>query len=444
MLIEVMGPSGVGKSTILAAAAQLRDLHPPQWVAPAEADKHFQVIPKSAMQVALDEPQIADAAKSVAKALGASTMNPSQILKGLEMLRESEFARQCVRGANFQAPVVHDELLLNRALSLLLYSSNLKRDVNGYLNSIDLPDAVVIVTNSPENIRANIEERGKDVNVYRGLDEPGMAGVIERGIELCALAAGICKDRGIPILEIDSSSSVDDNAARLHEWVVELATEFEPASSELRDKLLAEASTFKSRTGRHQRRDQSVPYASFITRTFSVLPGTSQRDTAQRLRRFGVKHADIKHKRVLDIGSNTGSVLLHLSNFEPAYGLGLEFDETKVELATRIADQAGLDQLEFRAANLDDTQPENIGEFDVVFCLAVEAHVGDRDHLFDLLGAVTTSTVYFEGNGKCDVNEVGRKLRAGGFTDIQYLGLSRDDAIPANNARPLILAHKPD
>lgn len=442
MLIEVMGPSGVGKTTIIEAAASLRDLHPLPWSSRTEADDFFAIIPPAARLGVLDDSEISDVAKRTMRMLGDSSMKPSQSLKALDMLRKAEFQRQCIRGANFAMPVLHDELLLNRALSLFLYSANFTQDARDYLANIPVPDAAVVVTNSADHILGHIEQRGKAVNVYRWLEHKELVEVIERGLELCELAVNVLREREVPVLELNSAEDVTENAKILHTWISNLAADHGLRLSEIHSRLLTHAGSFHAASGRRERHDKSRPFASFITRNVSVLPASAQLDTAERLRRFGVGAKHIREKTILDLGANLGSTLFQLSNFMPTRALGIEFDDAKVALATEVTAESKLDNLEFRVGDLDKLSPAELGEFDVVFCLALEGHLIDREHLFQILGAVTASELYYEGNSGCDVNEVAAALRDVGFVEVNYLGSCSDGTQPANNVRPLISARK--
>lgn len=52
------------------------------------------------------------------------------------------------------------------------------------------------------------------------------------------------------------------------------------------------------------------------------------------------------------------------------------------------------------------------------------------------------STLYFEGNGNCDVKAATAKLVEAGFVDVEELGFCDDDRDPRNNKRPMLVARK--
>lgn len=213
------------------------------------------------------------------------------------------------------------------------------------------------------------------------------------------------------------------------------------AALALKDELRAVSTSFRKRGKRHFLSTPDVIYCAFSTPAFSVGREEAQRDASRRLQRFGLGDADVRGKRVLDLGSNNGAMLFQLSNFGPASGLGVEFDAEKVDLARRIADFAGLAGLEFRQADVDQLEAQALGPpFEVVLCLALEAHVQKPDRLYMLLGELTRGRLLFEANASTKPREVESRLREAGFTDIRSLGVCDDDIVPRNNRRPIFTA----
>ena len=140
-------------------------------------------------------------------------------------------------------------------------------------------------------------------------------------------------------------------------------------------------------------------------------------------------------------GCNNGAILFQLSNYQPAFGLGVEYDPEKVDLARRIAAFAGIERLEFMIGDLDLIEARDIGApFDIVLCLAIEAHVQQPAHLYRLLAAVTKGVLLFEANASTSPKHVHAELANVGFSDIRHLGTCDDDIVPRNNRRPIFSA----
>ncbi len=213
------------------------------------------------------------------------------------------------------------------------------------------------------------------------------------------------------------------------------------AARALKDELRAASASFRKRDKRHFLATPDVIYCAFSTPAFSVGREEAQRDASRRLFRFGLGETEVRGKRVLDLGCNNGAMLFQLSNFAPASGLGVEFDGEKVDLARRIADFAGLAGLGFRQADVDHLEAQELGPpFEVVLCLALEAHVQNPKRLYVLLGELTRGSLYFEANASTKPKEVESRLREAGFSDIRNLGVCDDDIVPRNNRRPIFTA----
>lgn len=210
----------------------------------------------------------------------------------------------------------------------------------------------------------------------------------------------------------------------------------------LKEELRTASATFQTRRKRHQCRAQRI-YASFTLPYFTITRQEAQRDCALRLDRFGIRAEWLRSKTILDLGSNVGGMLFEVQNLSPGRCLGVEYDREKVDVATRIAAYNGLNNVSFLRANIDTLKVQTLGgPFDAVFCLAIEAHVKRTRHLYRLLSLVTRETLYFEGNSKTDPTIVEAQLRKNGFAHVEFLGLSDDDCIAANNCRPLLVARK--
>lgn len=196
----------------------------------------------------------------------------------------------------------------------------------------------------------------------------------------------------------------------------------------------------------HGRKRRKVPkagrvYGSFSLPYLSVGADEAQRDSARRFERFGVEADDLGGKRVLDLGSHTGAMLFAAQRFAPARCLGVEYDTEKVRTANRIAGLNGLSNVRFVSRDLDRLAAGELdGPFDVVFCLAIEAHVKRKAHLYGLIAASGASVVYFEGNSSTDADEAAARLKDAGFEQVEHRGVCDDDCLPANNCRPLLVA----
>lgn len=202
------------------------------------------------------------------------------------------------------------------------------------------------------------------------------------------------------------------------------------------------SSSFRKKEGRHTLKSKGFIYCAFETDRFSVTREEAQRSAPRRLARFGLGAPDFAGRSALDLGCFCGSMLLQAAQMGLQRGLGLEYDSEKVELAKEIASHCGFDHLRFAQADIDGLEASELGTFDIVFALAIEAHVLDSARLYRLLGEVTGELLCFEGNGNCDTEAVEASLLAVGFSSVDHIGFCDDDIVPANNKRPMMLARK--
>ncbi|MEO0344834.1 MAG: methyltransferase domain-containing protein [Pseudomonadota bacterium] len=235
--------------------------------------------------------------------------------------------------------------------------------------------------------------------------------------------------------------SVDPNSL-LNTLRVPLDVSIRQLEDDLRDRLREASLTFKKRGTRHTCRAQRI-YNSMELPHFSVSPSEAQRNCALRFRTLGINAVDIEGKRLLDLGSNIGGMLLEAQRLGPRQSIGIEYDAEKIELSRTIAAYNGFNSLEFRQADIDLLEAQDLGEpFDTVFCFAIEAHVKKPERLFRLLAEVTATKLYFEGNSSTAAEAAEASLRAVGFKHVESLGMCDDDFLPENNNRPLLVAIK--
>ncbi|HLA84196.1 MAG TPA: methyltransferase domain-containing protein [Thermoguttaceae bacterium] len=209
----------------------------------------------------------------------------------------------------------------------------------------------------------------------------------------------------------------------------------------LKDQMREVTYTFHTVKGRRTC-DLGRIYASFDSPYLRVSRDEAQRDTEERCRQFGLTDDVLRGRSVLDLGSNIGAMLLEIQKHGPGPCLGIEYDKDKVRLASRIAAYNGLNNVVFRAGDLEKCGAPDIGRHDVVFCLAILAHMKQPERLFWLLSEVTSKVLYFEGNAPQETEYIRSKLTESGFTNVTYLGFCTDDHLDSNNHRPVFRAER--
>ncbi len=91
------------------------------------------------------------------------------------------------------------------------------------------------------------------------------------------------------------------------------------------------------------------------------------RNTEQRIEQLDLV-SRLKGKKVLDIGSNTGFLLLSLAN-TITQGIGVELNHYLVETGKEVQDYMGVKNIEFHAVSFEEFDPED-KQFDIILSLA--------------------------------------------------------------------------
>jgi len=302
-----------------------------------------------------------------------------------------------------------------------------------------------------KNTTALIHRNGTQADSMYPYCEGGKTALLNGKHSLVSIAH---KDEQRHVLVQLGVSSFDEcfsNAIIMHDWVfstTSISQSVSKDSLDMKKQVIDASQSFATKKmgrpgeNRLYTTNPDVAYCSFYTPNFTIRPEEAQRNSAKRFARFGIEEDSLKNKTLLDLGCNIGAMLFQASNMGISAGLGLEYDGDKVEISKNIAAMSNLEMLTFRQGDLDILTANDIGEFDVVFSLAVEGHVRDRDRFFNLLGAITKQTLYFEGNLTCPVEDAKAKLKSAGFGDIVFIGYSDDDINNSYNRRPMFKATK--
>lgn len=211
-----MGPSGVGKSTVLRAASLIRKDHSPEWFAPGEIgdEEHGSVR-------SVDQTQTAKLVNFTLEAIAASNMMASQKITATALLGRSARWHEEIKEAHQDAVLVHDELLLNRLYSTLLYSENYRGDAQAYLHLAPEPHGVVVAFADVNEIVKRVKNRSRNVNVYYGLTSEDMLKIVSRALEFSELAYQYFRKVRVPALLLDLGQPIERAAAEMHHWITE-------------------------------------------------------------------------------------------------------------------------------------------------------------------------------------------------------------------------------
>lgn len=181
------------------------------------------------------------------------------------------------------------------------------------------------------------------------------------------------------------------------------------------------------------------------------IPGfkipNAQRNTKNRFERFGIDH--LTNKTVLDLGSNIGCISFEAYNRGAKSCLGIEYMKPRVDLANDIAKLANInDRVKFIYGDLNTIIIKE--SYDIVFALAVDGWLTNKNNLYGQLGRITKEALYFETHigasqgqtGKPDHKAVYDILYHQGFSRVDYINKPHKDTYDRQQFRPNYVAYK--
>lgn len=127
------------------------------------------------------------------------------------------------------------------------------------------------------------------------------------------------------------------------------------------------------------------------------------RKNRRRVRQMGLKEADFKDKTVLDIGCSEGFFCRYASDMGAKRVTGVDLPGV-VEPTRELCSYLGYYNMDFIGVDLKTDKIE--GQFDIVFFFSMGIHIGFPDWVSDTV----LNTLIFEGNGKGEDVEIGRKI----------------------------------
>jgi SAM-dependent methyltransferase len=131
-------------------------------------------------------------------------------------------------------------------------------------------------------------------------------------------------------------------------------------------------------------------YQTIPVRGGIVTPGKI--DSLRRMRLLELP-GDLSGKSVLDLGCNSGMLCFECKKRHADRVVGVDIQPNRLKQARILAEIMGLD-IEFREMSLFDAA--ELGQFDVVFCIAVLTEVSDLLGGLEALKKVTRETLYLE------------------------------------------------
>lgn len=216
MLIELMGPSGVGKSTVL----NVLEKNEPSVKTMRKRSEGLNV---QDLRFYCDFFNIDNFLNGVIEILSLSSLPPTKKMAAINMVNETaiNFAKRCVNKRSHDSNIIEieDELFLHRSYAILLYSNNFINDVTWYFQSVPIPDAVVIFHAESSTLLKRIRERGKVINTYLYLNDEDILFRVKRSVKMYEIATCELERRNVKVFHINAENKVSKAAKDMAEII---------------------------------------------------------------------------------------------------------------------------------------------------------------------------------------------------------------------------------
>lgn len=214
MIFEVFGLSGTGKSTILGQIFQ--DSSSKGWIGPEAADDRLRQISQSEKNKSLDRWKCGEIISLGLRLISESRMRPSQQITASRLLFTSAQKFKFIEDNYTEfSHVVHDELLLNRAYSILVHFDDIGKVSREYFSKVPLPSVACLVEADVQFTLERVLSRGDTVNVYRGLSESEIEELLRRSQVVAEVGVEVLQARKVPVHRLSAEVSAAEIAAQL-------------------------------------------------------------------------------------------------------------------------------------------------------------------------------------------------------------------------------------
>jgi hypothetical protein len=179
-------------------------------------------------------------------------------------------------------------------------------------------------------------------------------------------------------------------------------------------------------------RDGRDLYSTFHFEKFSF--DNALRRTDIRFKEFGID--TLEGKTLIDVGSNIGGTSFEALRLGAKHVTGFEYVQDRVNVCKELAGYLGLEnrcafhQKDLNAVLENEVQYSNFVKMhhaDVVFCLALDAYIGNKYKLYQLVYDLADKVCFFETNSGIPCDFFITLLKLIGFAKITCLGTSKSD-----------------
>jgi hypothetical protein len=218
VIIELMGLSGVGKSTILNEAWNIKNI---SWIKPdcIQKIKAQKSISSDLLRKYIDSIEIDDFVQECIRLINANQMTAMQKTTSIRLLDSAIKEYALINISDYKSIFVHDELLLHKAFSILCHLKNFQESAIWYFSNCPVPKAVIILQDEPSKIVQRLMERKKTINTLYQLTEKEIFSLYNKILSMYQIAEKILESRGVRVYTIQVQPIILDSANSLCEII---------------------------------------------------------------------------------------------------------------------------------------------------------------------------------------------------------------------------------
>ena len=211
MLVELMGASGVGKSTVLEAFMNESSVKKN-----VSFTKDYKI---HDLRFFCDFFGCEDFLNGSIAIISSSALPPTKKMAAIKILNETaiEYARGKLGRSlgGFDDIELKDELFLHRSYTVLLNSLDFEKNVKWYFENVPTPDAVVIFKASPDTILKRIKDRGKIVNTYLYCNDEDILKKLECSEKMYLVAEQELLKRNVKVFCLNAEKRVSESVKEI-------------------------------------------------------------------------------------------------------------------------------------------------------------------------------------------------------------------------------------
>lgn len=210
--IELFGPSGVGKSTLIDS---VKDDLPNGYCFVSHLESKLsamqQLLGQNVLSSIIDADPLGSILNQCVSKIASVDASANQKLLALNMLNTTIRRHRLLDFISTDCCwVVDDEHLLHRSFAVFSHSRKVMEDFEWYYNSVDVPHCAILCIADPQVVTDRVMARRKTVSSYRYDSKEDVFHLLKNMAPAYEKALSILRERGCRVHTLDLSCEVDE------------------------------------------------------------------------------------------------------------------------------------------------------------------------------------------------------------------------------------------